>query len=333
MCLRRRSSTAFSDILQTWPRRQARLVGPLRGTRRRAGQALYRLGSFDQRLASTTSKARSPMRACWRRAGILSRRDLAAIERGLARIRREIDAGAFALVARRRGRAPQHRAAARSRWWASAGKRLHTARSRNDQVATDLRLWLRDEIDAIAAPARGACRQRCSSQAERHAGLVMPGFTHLQVAQPVTFGHHLLAYVEMLERDRERLRQIAFKRINGCRSARPRWPAPPSRSTASRVARELGFEGLCENSLDAVSDRDFAIEFCACAALAMVHLSRLRRGARALDEPALRLRDAARPLLHRLLDHAAEEEPRRAGAGARQERPRRAATWWRCSRS
>ena len=154
-----------------------------------------------------------------------------------------------------------------------AGKRLHTARSRNDQVATDLRLWLRDEIDAI----RGliaALIEALLGQAARHAALVMPGFTHLQVAQPVTFGHHLLAYVEMLERDRERLAQ--------CRSRVNRLPLGAAALAGTsfpidraRVARELGFEGLCENSLDAVADRDFAIEFCADAALVMVHLSRL----------------------------------------------------------
>jgi argininosuccinate lyase len=154
-----------------------------------------------------------------------------------------------------------------------AGKRLHTARSRNDQVATDLRLWLRDEIDALLKLV-AALERALLAQAQRHAALLMPGFTHLQVAQPVTFGHHLLAYVEMLERDRERLSQ--------CRSRTNRLPLGAAALAGTsfpidreRVARELGFEGLCENSLDAVSDRDFAIEFCACASLVMVHLSRL----------------------------------------------------------
>src|SRR5205807_903081 len=153
------------------------------------------------------------------------------------------------------------------------GKRLHTARSRNDQVATDLRWWLRDEIDALRELI-AALIEALLAQAAKHAALVMPGVTHLQIAQPVTFGHHLLAYVEMLERDRERLAQ--------CRSRVNRLPlgAAALAGTSfpidrSRVARELGFEGLCENSLDAVADRDFAIEFCADAALVMVHLSRL----------------------------------------------------------
>jgi len=153
-----------------------------------------------------------------------------------------------------------------------AGK-LHTGRSRNDQVATDLRLWLREEIDAIDKLLSGLLRALIA-QAERHAALVMPGFTHLQVAQPVTFGHHLLAYVAMLERDRERLAQ--------CRSRVNRLPLGAAALAGTsfpidraRVAQELQFEGLCENSIDAVSDRDFAIEFCACAAIAMMHLSRL----------------------------------------------------------
>jgi argininosuccinate lyase len=154
-----------------------------------------------------------------------------------------------------------------------AGKRLHTGRSRNDQVATDVRLWLRAEIDAADALVVALIRALLA-QAERHAGLIMPGFTHLQVAQPVTFGHHLLAYVAMLERDRERLAD--------CRRRTNRLPLGAAALAGTtfaidreRVARELGFEAVAENSLDAVSDRDFAIEFCACASLAMVHLSRL----------------------------------------------------------
>jgi argininosuccinate lyase len=153
-----------------------------------------------------------------------------------------------------------------------AGKRLHTARSRNDQVATDVRLWLREEIDELSERLR-ALLGALLDQAERHAALVMPGFTHLQVAQPVTFGHHLLAYVEMLERDRERLADCR-KRVNRLPLGAAALAGTTFPIDRERVARELGFEGLCENSLDAVSDRDFAIEFAACAALAMVHLSR-----------------------------------------------------------
>src|SRR5205807_6816540 len=154
-----------------------------------------------------------------------------------------------------------------------AGKRLHTARSRNDQVATDLRLWLREAIDEIGGLLR-AVQRGLVDQAEKHAATVMPGYTHLQVAQPVTFGHHLLAYFEMLERDRQRLMQCRARTnvlpLGAAALAGTSFPID-----RGRVARELGFEGVCENSLDAVSDRDFAVEFCACAALVMMHLSRL----------------------------------------------------------
>ena len=227
---------------------------------------------FDRRLASHDiegSLAHARMLAA---CGILARRDLKAIETGLGRIRREIEAGRFAwsLDAEDVHLNIERRLTALV---GEAGKRLHTARSRNDQVATDLRLWLREEIDAIRKELRRVARALLD-QAQRHRALVMPGFTHLQVAQPVTFGHHLLAYVEMLLRDDERLAQ--------CRSRVNRLPLGSAALAGTsfpidreRVARALGFEGLCENSLDAVSDRDFAIEFCAVAALVMVHLSRL----------------------------------------------------------
>jgi argininosuccinate lyase len=153
-----------------------------------------------------------------------------------------------------------------------AGKRLHTARSRNDQVATDARLWLRDEIDAADA-LLAKLQDALLAQAERHAALVMPGFTHLQVAQPVTFGHHLMAYHGMLERDRARLADCR-KRVNVLPLGAAALAGTTFRIDRERVARELGFESVAANSLDAVSDRDFAIEFCAHAALAMVHLSR-----------------------------------------------------------
>jgi len=228
--------------------------------------------SFDRRLAKYDiegSLAHARMLAARR---MLSRRDLSAIARGLARIRREIESGRFAwsIDAEDVHLNIERRLVALV---GEPGKRLHTARSRNDQVATDLRLWLRDEIDAIGVLLKSLQRSLLD-QAERHAATVMPGFTHLQVAQPVTFGHHLLAYVEMLERDRERLLQIR-SRTNKLPLGAAALAGTSFPIDRERVARELGFEGLCENSLDAVSDRDFAIEFCAFAALAMVHLSRL----------------------------------------------------------
>jgi argininosuccinate lyase len=228
--------------------------------------------AFDRRLAKydiQASLAHARMLAARR---ILSRRDLAAITRGLTRIAREIEAGRFrwSLDAEDVHLNIERRLTALV---GDAGKRLHTARSRNDQVATDLRLWLRDEIDDLSK-AIGDLERALLDQAERHAALVMPGFTHLQVAQPVTFGHHLLAYVEMLERDRERLAQVR-SRVNRLPLGAAALAGTSFPIDRNRVARELGFDGLCENSLDAVSDRDFAIEFCACASIAMVHLSRL----------------------------------------------------------
>ncbi|HVL36189.1 MAG TPA: argininosuccinate lyase [Burkholderiales bacterium] len=227
---------------------------------------------FDRRLAKYDiegSLAHARMLAA---CGILPRRDLKAIERGLARIRREIDEGRFrwSIAAEDVHLNIERRLTALV---GDAGKRLHTARSRNDQVATDLRLWLRAEIDEILERA-AALERALLAQAERHAALVMPGFTHLQVAQPVTFGHHLLAYVEMIERDRERLREVR-RRVNRLPLGAAALAGTGFPIDRAHVARALGFEGLCENSLDAVSDRDFAIEFAAAAALAMVHLSRL----------------------------------------------------------
>jgi argininosuccinate lyase len=227
---------------------------------------------FDRRLAKYDiegSLAHARMLAA---AGILPRRDLAAIERGLGRVRREIEAGQFewSLDAEDVHLNIERRLIALA---GDAGKRLHTARSRNDQVATDLRLWLRDEIDQIVKRIV-ALERALLEQARRHASLVMPGFTHLQVAQPVTFGHHLLAYVEMLERDRERLGEVR-SRVNRLPLGAAALAGTSFNIDRKRVARELGFEALAENSLDAVSDRDFAIEFCAAAALVMVHLSRL----------------------------------------------------------
>jgi argininosuccinate lyase len=228
--------------------------------------------AFDKRLAGVDIQGSLAHARMLGAAGILSRRDVSAIERGLARVRGEIETGRFRwslddedvhLNIERRLTA----------LIGDAGKRLHTGRSRNDQVATDLRLWLRAEIDALRELLAEVVRALLA-QAARHAALVMPGFTHLQVAQPVTFGHHLLAYVEMFERDRERLADCR-RRVNRLPLGAAALAGTTFPIDRARVARELGFEGLCENSLDAVSDRDFAVEFCAAASLIMVHLSRL----------------------------------------------------------
>ena len=154
-----------------------------------------------------------------------------------------------------------------------AGKKLHTGRSRNDQVATDVRLYLRDEIDAIAAELT-RLQQGLVELAAREAATIMPGFTHLQTAQPVTFGHHLLAWNEMLERDYARLLDCRARMNVSRRSAPRRSPAPATRSTASSPRPSSASTAPTRNSLDSVADRDFAIEFCAFAALLMTHLSR-----------------------------------------------------------
>jgi len=172
-----------------------------------------------------------------------------------------------------------------------AGKRLHTGRSRNDQVATDVRLWLRGEIDLIGGLLSdlqqvAGRRGRASTPTS-----ILPGFTHLQVAQPVSFGHHLLAYVEMFARDAERLADVR-RRTNRLPLGAAALAGTSYPLDRERVAATLGMverTRVCQNSLDAVSDRDFAIEFTAAAALAMVHMSPLGRRADPVDEPELRL--------------------------------------------
>ncbi|MBW9257052.1 MAG: argininosuccinate lyase [Candidatus Thiodiazotropha sp. (ex. Lucinisca nassula)] len=153
-----------------------------------------------------------------------------------------------------------------------AGKKLHTGRSRNDQVATDIRLWLRDEIDTLRA-AIGKLQNALLDKAEQEAETILPGFTHLQTAQPVTFGHHLMAWFEMLERDRQRLadcqQRVNVMPLGAAALAGTTYPIDRQMTT-----QLLGFSAPAENSLDAVSDRDFAIEFCAAASILMMHLSR-----------------------------------------------------------
>jgi argininosuccinate lyase len=226
---------------------------------------------FDRRLAPHDIRASIAHARMLRAARIISVSNLRAIQRGLSRISAEIESGRFrwSLEAEDVHLNIERRLTVLI---GDAGKRLHTARSRNDQVATDLRLWLRDAIDEIDKLLAEVQRQLLD-KADGHSETVMPGYTHLQVAQPVTFGHHLLAYFEMLERDRARLADCR-KRVNRLPLGAAALAGTSFPIDRARVARELGFGGVCENSIDAVSDRDFAIEFCACAALIMVHLSR-----------------------------------------------------------
>jgi argininosuccinate lyase len=227
--------------------------------------------SFDHRLAEFDIQGSLAHARMLNAVGVLSAEDRAAIEGGLASILTEVRAGAFPWSL---GEEDVHLNIERrlTALVGDAGKRLHTARSRNDQVATDVRLYLRAAIDEIVA-LLVALQGVLLDLAEAHAATIMPGFTHLQVAQPVTFGHHLLAYVEMLERDRGRLVDCR-RRMNRLPLGAAALAGTSFPIDRERVARELGFEGVCENSLDAVSDRDFAIEFTAAAALVMTHLSR-----------------------------------------------------------
>ncbi|MCU0769394.1 MAG: argininosuccinate lyase, partial [Burkholderiaceae bacterium] len=227
---------------------------------------------FDRRLALADIEGSLAHAAMLARQQIIGADDLAAIERGLLMIRGEIERGGFDW---RLELEDVHLNIEKrlTDLVGDAGKRLHTGRSRNDQVATDLRLWLRGEIDRIIALLR-ELQGALVEQAARHADTVMPGFTHLQVAQPVTFGHHLLAYVEMFERDRERLAD-ARRRVNRLPLGAAALAGTTFPIDRAFVAERLGFEAIADNSLDAVSDRDFAIEFTAAAALIMVHVSRL----------------------------------------------------------
>lgn len=227
---------------------------------------------FDQRMAAFDiqgSLAHADMLAS---IGILSAKDLSAIEGGMAQILEEIQAKKFewSLDLEDVHLNIEKRLV---ELVGDAGKRLHTGRSRNDQVATDIRLWLRNEID-ISLDLLRQLRHNLAALAQQHADTILPGFTHLQVAQPVTFGHHLLAYAEMFARDAERLTDCR-KRVNRLPLGAAALAGTTYPIDRERVARTLAFDGVCRNSLDAVSDRDFAIEFCAAAALIMTHVSRL----------------------------------------------------------
>ena len=227
---------------------------------------------FDKRLAEFDiqgSLAHAEMLAT---VGVISPQDLADIQRGMAQILIEIRSGHFTWSIELED---VHLNIEKRlvELVGDAGKRLHTGRSRNDQVATDIRLWLRTEIDHIIA-LLNQLRRALAGVALEHAATIMPGFTHLQVAQPVTFGHHLLAYAEMFGRDATRLADCR-KRVNILPLGAAALAGTSFPIDRLQVATTLGFEGVAQNSLDAVSDRDFAIEFCACAALIMTHISRL----------------------------------------------------------
>jgi argininosuccinate lyase len=204
--------------------------------------------------------------------GVISAEDHASIQRGMAQVAADIASGVFEWKLDLED-VHLNIEARLTQLVGDAGKRLHTGRSRNDQVATDVRLWLRGEIDLIAG-LLSDLQKALVDIAEKNADVIMPGFTHLQVAQPVAFGHHMLAYVEMFSRDAERMADVR-RRVNRLPLGAAALAGTSYPLDRERVARTLGMEGVCQNSLDAVSDRDFAIEFTAAASLAMVHISRL----------------------------------------------------------
>ncbi|HVA14829.1 MAG TPA: argininosuccinate lyase [Stellaceae bacterium] len=235
-------------------------------------QAINASLEIDKRLYAQDIAGSLAHSAMLARRRIISRADASAIARGLARIQREIETGKFPFRIAHEDIHLNIEARLAELIGAAAG-RLHTARSRNDQVATDFRLWVREAIDRLDRQMT-ALQAALIAQAERHAATIMPGFTHLQVGQPVTFGHHLLAYVEMLGRDRGRLAD-GRTRLNESplgAGALAGTSFPIDRAT---TAKALGFDRPAANSLDAVSDRDFALEFLAAAAIAATHLSRL----------------------------------------------------------
>jgi len=232
---------------------------------------------FDQRLWKadiTGSLAHAEMLAAQ---NIISADDHASIQRGMAQITSEIEAGRFEWKLDLEDVHLNIEARLTS-LVGDAGKRLHTGRSRNDQVATDVRLWLRDEISAIGRLLT-ELQRALVEVAEKNAEVILPGFTHLQVAQPVSFGHHLLAYVEMFSRDAERMGDV-FRRTNRLPLGAAALAGTSYPLDRERVAKTLGMVDdkgeacVCQNSLDAVSDRDFAIEFTSAAALCMIHFSR-----------------------------------------------------------
>ena len=227
---------------------------------------------FDQRLASQDIRGSRAHAAMLGTVGILTQADVDAISQGLDEIQAEIDAGAFPFSRALEDIHMNIESRLREKIGDAAG-RLHTARSRNDQVATDFKLWVRDRLDDVDS-ALGDLITAFLGQAEAGADLVMPGFTHLQTAQPVTWGHHMMAYVEMFGRDRSRFAD-----------ARARMNESPLGSAAlagtgfpidrEMTAKALGFDAPTANSLDAVSDRDFALEFLSAASICATHLSRL----------------------------------------------------------
>ena len=226
---------------------------------------------FDKRLYAQDIAGSKAHAAMLLRAKIITDKEHKAIVQGLDDIQREIEAGDFNWSVALEDVHMNIEARLTERI-GEAGKKLHTGRSRNDQVATDIRLYLREVIDTALTELK-RLQQGVLQQAEQHTETLMPGFTHLQVAQPVSFAHHMMAWFEMFERDCQRLLEVR-KRVNVLPLGSAALAGTGYAIDREYVAEQLGFETVSENSLDAVSDRDFAIEFCAAAALCLTHLSR-----------------------------------------------------------
>jgi argininosuccinate lyase len=226
---------------------------------------------FDKRLALFDIQGSLAHAKMLEAVKVISSQDLSDIERGMAQILLEIDSGQFQWLL---DLEDVHLNIEKRlvELVGDAGKRLHTGRSRNDQVATDIRLWLRHEIDGLIVLLK-QLRHALATVALEHAETILPGFTHMQVAQPVTFGHHLLAYAEMFGRDAARLEDCR-KRVNILPLGAAALAGTSFPIDRPMVAELLEFDDVCQNSLDAVSDRDFAIEFCSASALIMTHISR-----------------------------------------------------------
>ncbi len=265
------SQTQFDKKSQAW---SALFSEPMSDLVKRYTSSVF----FDKRLWQadiTGSLAHADMLAAQ---GIIKTQDLAAIEQGMAQITTEIASGVFEWKLDLED-VHLNIEARLTQLVGDAGKRLHTGRSRNDQVATDVRLWLRGEIDLISGLLKDL-QTSLLEVAEKNVEVILPGFTHLQVAQPVSFGHHMLAYVEMFSRDAERMREVR-ERVNRLPLGAAALAGTSYPLDRERVAKTLGMVNdkgqpqVCQNSLDAVSDRDFAIEFTAAASLCMVHISRL----------------------------------------------------------
>jgi len=255
----------FSKKAEAW---SARFSEPVSDLVKRYTASVF----FDKRMAKADiqgSLAHAEMLAAQ---GIIAADDVAAIQKGMAQISSEIDAGTFEWLL---DLEDVHLNIEKrlTELVGDAGKRLHTGRSRNDQVATDIRLYVRSAIDDITG-LLNQLRGALVDLAEKNTDTILPGFTHMQVAQPITFGHHMLAYVEMFGRDAERMADCR-KRVNRLPLGAAALAGTTFPIDRLRVAKTLGFDDVCHNSLDAVSDRDFAIEFTAAASLIMTHISRM----------------------------------------------------------